>query len=347
LFFRLAVTSGLVAVSLLGGPWCDASEELEAQPTQTSIVGLPISKFPARTQPVSRRSRWGIDQQIQLVFQLINNTPHAWHEIAADGGCSCLKVSLGTIPKAGVGPGESLLVKAAYAQPEDPGITARTIRFDIDQQLVSVPIMVSWDPPLKLEMVRQVKPNVWRLAGPVLDSVQLASVDSLQNDITVESFDVRDRRFSIDVAATVKVATYCSLRCRVFSSASPSQDGDSAAEIEQVLQISLQSTEPRSIPSRLVCMLDGQGILSGQTRILFPRVRQKERPNLKRCTLIDDDGDRHPLAAQDEGLGKIALKLNFRSESPISADSLNTDSKIEFLFDDGSIVRCLFQLSQE
>ncbi len=257
------------------------------------------------------------------------------------------RISLGTIPKAGIGPGESLLVKASYSQPDDPGISRRHIRFNIDENAVAVPLAVSWEPPLRLTTVAPIKPNVWQLSGEVSESVKLASVESLHNDITVESFNVRDRRFAIEVFAKVNVATYCSLRCRLAPTVDQTAERNVADEVEQVLQVSLQSTAPRSIPSRLVCSVDKQGKLSGETRVLFPRVRRTERPDIKSCTLIDADGNRQSLSAQQDDLGKIALKLKFHSTSPIAAEAFSDDSKIEFLFDDGSLIHCNFQVSQE
>ena len=302
-------------------------------------VNFSIETLPSRLSGISTTCDWGLNESCQLSVRIRNESDDRWEHVAADGGCTCLKVTMDDIPVGGIGRGESLSVRVVYSKPKEPGISPRSVRFAINDSVAVLPILVEWYAPVSLQKLEQTQRDTWRLTGHTKDGWAVKSIDSLSTDVTVDPVNLADRSFVIDLTSNVKVSTNCRLRCKAIAS---TQD----KTIEQVLTVSLESNAPRSIPSRLPCRLEA-GVLVGQTRLFFPRARIATRPNLCSSTLLLADGSVVPLSITQEPWGTSALKVCFASKSEIDRLNLNEDSEIRFLFDDETFVNCHILFTEE
>jgi hypothetical protein len=289
---------------------------------------------------VSAEADWGLDQHCKLTIRLVNDTATSWTDLSADGGCTCLKVALSEMPATGVTPGSETIANIVYAKPKQPGLTPRSIKFAINGATVVLPVFVAWHSPVALQKVEQVQPDRWQVEGVCGNGWVIDSVDVVDDDIEVLSQKTDGQRFVVRLASTLKVDRSTRLFCRVSSL-------DERNSVEQVLNIRLENNEPRSVPTRLICHVNDRGILTGDARLVFPRVRQATRPNLDRSLLLTSDGETIPLIVRHKDLGKSALRVHFTSGSPVSPVNLGESSKIRFLFDDDSQLDCRFLVSEE
>ncbi len=313
----------------------------EPEPDQhRNAFKLAIDAMPVRLEGISTKLDWGLNETCQLKLHLLNQSQEVWKTVEADGGCTCLKIAIDEIPKTGVKPGEFLVANVVYSKPNESGVTPRSIRFNINDTPAVLPIIVDWHAPVELQKLKQVKPNQWQLAGVCGDGWKLDSVDVVDDDIDVLSQQTEGRSFVVHLMSTLKIDRTTRLLCKVSSI-------DEEKSVEQVLKIVLENDEPRSIPNRLICHLNKEGILTGDTRLIFPRARQTSRPNLDLSFLLSSDGKRIPLVVTHSALGKIALRVHFSSESRVDTAILDESSTIRFLFDDDSQLDCRFLVSAE
>jgi hypothetical protein len=303
-------------------------------------VDIRVEAMPSRLTVVSAQCDWGLSDSCRLRLRLRNETGADWQSITANGGCTCLEVRIDELAKAGVASGESAIANIVYSKPKEPGMSPKTIRFTIDGTLVSLPILVEWHAPVALHKLEQVNRNIWRAYGNVRRGWELSKVESLNDDVKMLSLTKTADGFAVELESEVKIARTCWLRCDLASM----QKGKST---EQSLSVSLESSEPRSVPSRLICNVDKEGMMTGETRILFPRARLGARPNLSRATLLPANGNSLPLTVSEKGLGRIAAKVDFASKSKVPTKALADSSIIRFMFDDDSHLDCPFLVSQE
>ena len=301
---------------------------------------IAIDAMPVRLEGISTKLDWGLNETCQLKLQLLNQSQELWKTVVADGGCTCLKIAIDEIPKTGVKPGEFLVANVVYSKPKESGVTPRSIRFSINDTPAVLPVIVDWHAPVELQKLEQVKPNQWQLEGVCGDGWTLDSVDVVDDDIDVLSQKTEGRSFFVHLMSTLKIDRTTRLLCKVSSI-------DEEKSVEQVLKIVLENDEPRSIPNRLICHVNKEGILTGDTRLVFPRARQTSRPNLDLSFLLSSDGKTVPLVVTHSDLGKIALRVHFSSESRVDTAILRESSTIRFLFDDDSQLDCHFLVSAE
>ena len=117
--------------------------------------------------------------------------------------------------------------------------------------------------------------------------------------------------------------------------------------LEQVVSVSLESSHPRNLPSRLICRVQPDGTLSGDARIFFPRTKFRPRPELNKALLVLENGPAMPLRLEQKPLGKAALRVDFASQADVPREALNADSKIRFVFDDQTRLDCSFLVTSE
>ncbi len=317
-----------------------------------------LSQFPARMEQVFIRASWGLDDAARFECELVNDSGDTWNGIQADGGCTCLQIKVKEFPKSGLAAGESVTLSVAYEKPDEAKIVHRTIRLLIDGAQAELPVVVAWQPPLDFQAVTQQADDCWLATGLLSDEFELASIDSLNKEVEVLSWDASSKEFAIRLRAKVRTSQYCSLRCIVKPVSDGARDDNAKdddtendhsqddASVEQMLAFSLESSAPRSIPSRLVCRLDANGKLSGSTRILFPRIRRTARPDLLRCEIASAGDTVIPMQVSVDKLGRIAMTIEFESAQPLPPTFTQQDSEVRFLFKDGSQVSCQFQIEE-
>ncbi len=301
---------------------------------------ISVSAIPARLKIVSAEADWGLDQNCKMTIRLVNDTASSWTDVSADGGCTCLKVAINKIPATGITPGSEAIANIVYSKPKQPGLTPRSIKFAINDATVVLPVFIAWQSPVVLRKVEQVEPDRWQVEGVCGKGWVFESVEVVDDDIDVLSQKTEGQRFVVHLGSTLKVDRTTRLFCRVSSS-------DEKKSVEQVLGITLENDEPRSIPTRLICHINDGGILTGDARLVFPRVRQATRPNLDHSVLLTPEGKTIPLIVSQKNLGKTALRVHFTSESPVTPANLSESSRIRFLFDDDSQLNCPFLVSEE
>jgi hypothetical protein len=203
-----------------------------------------------------------------------------------------------------------------------------------------LPVIVDWHAPVELQKLEQIKPNQWQLEGVCGDGWTFNSIDVVDDDIDVLSQKAEGQSFIVHLLSTLKIDRTTRLLCKVSSR-------DEEKSVEQILSIVLENNEPRSIPNRLICRVNKEGILTGDTRLVFPRARQTSRPNLDRSVLLSSDGNTVPLVVTQKALGTTALRVHFSSEARVNPAILHENSTIRFLFDDDSQLDCPFLVSAE
>ena len=313
----------------------------EPEPDQhRNAFRIAIDDMPVRLEGISTELDWGLNETCQLKLQLLNQSEELWKTVVADGGCTCLKIAMDEIPKTGVKPGEFLVANVVYTKPKEPGISPRSINFSINDTPAVLPVLVEWYAPVALQKLEQVKPDTWRVSGSAAASWVVKTLESLNNDVKVASLSIQDQTFVVELVSNVKVARSCWIRC----SAESSSGGKS---IEQLLTVSLESSEPRSIPTRLICHVNDKGMLSGDVRLFFPRARIEARPNLRSAVLVVSDGTTVPLSVRQKNLGRTAFKVDFASETSVMPCLLGDTSRIRFKLDDDSQLECPFLISME
>ena len=339
---RLSLSAAILTVWLTGAVFAETNAKQKSESHTGPLISRSLSNFPVRLDQLFVRAAWGLDDAARVQCRLVNKSDASWKAIKADPGCTCLEIKVSEIPEAGIAPGDSATLTVAYEKPDEPQIVGRTIRLLIDEAKAELPVLVEWQTPLSLKTIKQRGDESWLATGEVRQGFKLASIDSLDKDIDVLSWDTDGNVFEIALKAKVRTTQYCSLRCIATT-------GDQKpTSVEQVLRFSLESSAPRSIPSRLMCQLSAAGKLSGSTRILFPRIRTSARPDLVRCELVTKGSDETiPLKATVDPLGKIAMKIAFETEKPLLETITERDSEVRFLFKDGSSVHCHFQIRKE
>ncbi len=327
-----------LVLSCLFLPTANAAEPELSQ--NHDALKVSVDELPIRLPAISNKADWGLNESCQLKLHVHNATDDSWRSVTADGGCTCLNVAMDELPKSGVAPGEFLVVNVVYSKPKEPGVTPRSIRFNINDTPAVLPVIVDWHAPVELQKLEQVKPNQWQLEGICGDGWTFNSIDVVDDDIDVLSQKTEGRSFVVHLLSTLKIDRTTRLLCKVSSL-------DQEKSVEQVLSIVLENDEPRSIPNRLICHVNKEGILTGDTRLVFPRARQTSRPNLDRSVLLSSDGQTIPLVVTHRALGKTALRVHFSSESRVSTAILQESSTIRFYFDDDSQLDCHFLVSAE
>lgn len=308
--------------------------------SKDAVVRVSVGTLPTRLDGISANCDWGLNDTCQLTVQLRNDSENVWKSVTADGGCTCLKIEINDIPSGGVTPGDLLLARLVYSRPSEPGISPRSLRFSINDSTAVLPIVVSWHAPVALRRIEHVEPDKWQIHGACEEGWAIDLIKLVDDDIELLSQHTEGRSFQILLKSSLKIDRFSRLLCSVTSL-------DASKSLEQVLKFQLSNDQPRSIPNRLICHVGAGGILTGDTRLLFPRARHTRRPNLKRGFLVDADGRKVPLSVSQKNLGKTALRVHFRSDVPVSSGDLCERSTIRFLFDDGSRLDCRFLISEE